>query len=299
MLTRATRAVLLALFLFTTAANLASRELRDGMGRLVNVPDQPHRIICLAPNLTETVYALGLGNDVVGITNYTDYPPQARLKPKVGGPDNPSVETIISLHPDLIIAGGGINQEHVVEQLDHLGIPVFVVHPLGLEGILESINQIGQATNREPAAQELVKRLEAREARVAARVRGLPRPKVFVVIWYQPVITVGKGAFVTDVITAAGGRSVTADIPQAWPQVSLERVPELAPDKLLLVRNAGEHSGPSLETLKAAGGWSSLNAVRDGHVIYIDDRLFHASPVIFDAMEDLARKLHPNAFRPQ
>lgn len=294
MLTRRLLAAIVVVAVAASPVSLAARGLRDAIGRQVHVPRRAQRIVCLAPNLTETLYALGLWKEVAGVTDYTDYPPEARLKSHVGGLIDPSLEKMVSLHPDLVLADAGINRQQTVEQLDHLHIPVFVVQPQGLEGVLESIREIGDATGRQTAAAALVKHLQAKEERIADRVQGLPRPKVFVLIWYQPVITAGRMAFVTDVISAAGGRSVTADIAQSWPQISMERVLQLSPDVLLLVR--GSHGGVSLGMLRASPGWRNVQAVQRGRVIYMDDRLFHASPVVFDALEELAKKLHPNAF---
>lgn len=273
---------------------LAFRQVTDELGRRITVPDDPHRIVCLAPSVTETVYALGLGDEVVGISDYTDYPPGARSKPSVGGPSNPSIEKIVSLRPDLVIATGGLSGEKVAEELGHLGLPVYLVNPQSLQGILASIEHLGAALHRTRAAQVLVTRLEQRQAAVSARVAGLPRPKVLVVIWYDPVVTAGKTSFITDVIAAAGGRSVTADILQPWPEISLEEVLQRSPEDILLVHHA--HGGITGEMLRNHAGWDQLVAVRDRHIIYVDDRLFHPSPVVFDAMEELARELHPKAF---
>jgi iron complex transport system substrate-binding protein len=125
-------------------------------------------------------------------------------------------------------------------------------------------------------------------------VKGLPRLKVFVVIWYDPVITAGSKSFITDVISAAGAQSATDDIPQAWPQISLEEVLRRSPDTVLLVR--GAHGGITGEELKAHAGWDQLEAVRDNRVIYMGERFFHPSPVVFEALEQLAKALHPEAF---
>lgn len=282
------------LLLVACAPALAVRELVDELGRRVAVPDDPHRIICLAPSLTQTVYALGLGEAVAGVTDYTDYPPEARAKPSVGGLTDASMEKIVALHPDLVLAMRDINRRETVEELEHLGIRVFVVDPQGLQGILASIQHIGDALDRSSGAEELVKRLEQGRAAVAARVGGLPRPKLLALIWYDPVVTAGKKSFLTDVISAAGGQPATADIPQAWPQISLEEVLRRSPDFVLLVR--GAHGGITTEELKAHAGWDRLKAVRDNHVIYMDERLFHPSPVVFDALEQLAKELHPEAF---
>src|SRR5690349_12163721 len=152
------------LLLVACAPALAVRELVDELGRRVVVPDDAHRIICLAPSLTETVYALGLGEAVAGVTDYTDYTPEARAKPSVGGLTDASMEKIVALHPDLVLALHDLNRRETVDELEHLGIPVFVADPHGLQGILASIEHIGQALDRGAGAENLVKRLEERRA---------------------------------------------------------------------------------------------------------------------------------------
>jgi iron complex transport system substrate-binding protein len=286
--------VLVGLYILFCAPVLASRELKDELGRSVHLPDNPQRVVCLAPSLTETVYALGLGAAVVGVTDFTDDPPDAKTKPSVGGLDDASLEKIVSLHPDLVLALGVINREETVDGLEHVGIPVYVVDPQGLQGIVASIQHVGDALNRSSDAARLLKRLEEQRLAVAARVGKLARPKVLVVIWYDPVITAGSKSFITDVISAAGAQSVTGDIPQAWPQISLEDVLRRSPDFVLLVR--GAHGGITREELEAHAGWDQLQAVRDNHVIYMGERLFRPSPVVMDALVQLAKALHPEAF---
>jgi len=286
--------ILVASFLVLCAPAPAVRELQDEVGRTVHLPDNPHRVVCLAPSLTETVYALGLGRIVVGVTDFTNYPPEARRKPSIGGLSNASVEKIVSLDPDLVLSLGVINREETVDELEHLGIPVFVVKPQSFQGILASIQHVGDALNRGNDALRLLQQLEQRRAAVANRVKGLNRPKILVVIWYDPVMTAGNKSFITDIISAAGGHSITADIAQVWPQISLEEIVRRSPDFLLLVR--GGHEGITEEELKAHAGWDQLRAVRDNHLIYLSDSLFHPSPVVFDALELLAKKLHPEAF---
>jgi ABC-type Fe3+-hydroxamate transport system substrate-binding protein len=280
--------------LILVAQCLSSRELIDELGRHVDAPQDPRRIICLAPSITETVFALGRGEDVIGVTDYTEYPPEAHRKTSVGGLIDPSIEKIVSLHPDLVLATREINRRETVEELERLGISVFVINPQGLKGILASILDIGKALNCSREAEALARQLEEKGRRVAARVAELPRPKVFVLIWHDPVVTAGSKAFITEVISAAGGESATADIPQAWPRISLEEVLHRSPDFLLLVR--GSHQGITLDELKQRAGWNRLKAVRENRVIHVDERLQHSSPLVFDALEDLARKLHPEAF---
>ena len=275
----------------------ASRELNDELGRRVTLPDEPKRVICLAPSLTETVYALGRGEAVVGVTDFTDYPPEAQTKPSVGGLTDASLEKIVSLHPDLVLAIKELNQKETVEELERLGVAVYVVDPQGLRGILASIQHVGEALNRTPRGVALT----AAPGRTTCcgggpRRSGARAPKSLVVIWYDPVITAGSKSFITDMISAAGGQSATADMNQAWPQISMEEVLRRNPDFVLLVQ--GIHGGISLDDLKLRAGWDQLEAVRNRRVIYMGERLFHPSPVAFGALEQLAKELHPEAFQP-
>jgi iron complex transport system substrate-binding protein len=272
------------------ATSAADRDLVDAMGRHVRVPLTPHRVVALAPSITETIYTLGAGDDVVGVTDFTDWPAAARERPSVGGIVNPSIEKIVALRPDLVIATGEVNPPDTVDQLDRLRIPVFVVNPQGLGGIFESVRQIGRALNRSADADRLADGLRARRDAVSARVHGLPRPRVLLVIWPDPVITVGREAFITDVITAAGGQSVTEDLAQQWPQISLEEVLRRNPDLLLLPAHG--HQPISLADLERRPGWDRVEAVRRHRVIYYAERLDHSSPRALDALEDLAEQLH-------
>jgi iron complex transport system substrate-binding protein len=279
----------------SSSSVLASRRLTDELGRTVVVPDHPHRIVCLTPSLTETVYELGAGDLIVGVSDYTTFPEEARSKPSVGGLLAPSMEKIIALQPDLVLSEMHLNRQETIQQLEKLSVPVFMVDPQGLAGVLRMVQSVGLAINRASEAESIVKRLSQKRDAIAAQVKGLPHPKVMVVIWYDPVLTAGSKAFITDVIRAAGGDSVTADIPQAWPQISMEEVVRRAPDSLLLIKEL--HGGITLESLKSHAGWDRLDAVRHARVIYVDERLELPSPSVFAALEDLAESLHPTAFR--
>ncbi len=268
---------------------LASRTLTDETGRTVVVPDHPHRIVCLMPSVTDTVFALGAGDDVVAVSDYTKYPAEAKKKPSVGDLINPSIEMILALHPDLVINLQPKGPVESTEQLERFGIPVFLVTPQGIAGILHSVESIGQALNRIPQANALAASLQHRIDAVRERTRGLPVPTVFMPVWYDPIITIGKHAFITEIIAAAGGRSVTDDLPTDWPQVSMEVVLARAPEALLLVRGGKT----TLQVLESRPGWSSVPAVQTHQVYYVDDRIDFPSPVGIDALEDMARQFHP------
>lgn len=289
-----TQVFLLLSVLACSSPAFGSRLVTDELGRNVLVPDQPHRILCLAPSLTETVYELGAGELVVGVTDYTEFPVEARFKPSVGGLVDPSMEKIVALGPDLVLMVARLNRPETIRQLEDLSLPVFVVDPQGLEGILKMVRSVGEAIHRDAEARYLVRQLAQKRETVLARVKGLPRPKILVVVWYEPVLTVGSKAFITDAIAAAGGDSVTADIPQAWPQISMEEVLRRSPDFLLLIKEL--HGGITLDALKAHAGWDRLDAVRNARVIYVDERMELPSPSVFDALDELARALHVSDF---
>jgi iron complex transport system substrate-binding protein len=280
---------LLSLTVILAGPCLASRTLTDEMGRKVVVPDHPHRVICLMPTVTDTVFALGAGDDVVAISDYTKYPAAALKKPSVGDLIKPSIETILSLHPDLVIGTQPKGPMEVTDQLERAGIPIFLVSPHGIAGIFQSIESVGMALNRAPQADVLVHSLQQRVDAVRARTKDLPAPRIFMPIWYDPITTIGKNAFITEVIEAAGGRSVTDDLSTEWPQISMEVVLERAPDALLLVRGGKT----TLQVLQDRPGWSSMTAIKARRAYYVDDRINFASPVAIDALEDLAKQFHP------
>ncbi|HWO34776.1 MAG TPA: helical backbone metal receptor [Candidatus Acidoferrum sp.] len=267
----------------------ASRTLKDELGRTVEVPDHPHRVICLIPSVVDIIYSLGAGADVVAISDFTKYPKEALQKPSIGLPLSPSMEAIVAQHPDLVLGSGDLNVLESAGSLQRLGIPVFMVDPHGVDGIYASILSIGKVLNREADAAALVARLRARVEVVKAHVAGKPKLRVLMAIWYDPVMTIGRKAFIGELIEAAGGRSVTDDIAQEWPEISLESIVSRQPDALLFIKG----SKLTAEDLKIRPGWEHVTAVQQGRVYYVDDRIQYPSPVAFDALEDLAKQFHP------
>ncbi len=267
----------------------ASRTVRDETGRAVTVPDHPQRVVCLAPSLVDDVFSIGGGAQVAAITDFTRYPPEALKKPSVGEPIHPSLERILAFHPDLVLAIAHGNDPAILDKLRRLGVPVFLTDTHGMAGVLRTVGSVGDALNRRPEADAEVQRLTRRIDAVKARVHGKPAVRVLLPISVDPVFTIGQGAFITEMIADAGGASVTADLHQEWPQISLEVVLARQPEALLLIR--GGHT--TLATLRSRPGWESLQAVRDGKVFYVDERVNDSSPEVVDALEDLARELHP------
>jgi iron complex transport system substrate-binding protein len=281
--------LLILLVCLTPLSSFASRTVTDELGRKVVVPDHPHRLVCLIPSVVDDVYALGAGSDVVAVSDFTKYPAAASAKPSIGLPSSPLLEMILSLHPDLVLGSGDSHGIQIIDQIQQNGIPVFMVDPHGIAGIYKSLHSLGTVLDRESSANDLIARLHSREKAVRERAQGKPVVHIFMPIWYDPVMTIGKHAFITELIEAAGGQSVTSDISQEWPQVSLETIIARAPDAILLVKG----SKMSLKDLSSRPGWSSLEAVRMRHIDYVDNKIDFPSPVAFDAMEELVKQFYP------
>jgi len=273
----------------STSPSFASHSVTDEVGRTVTVPDHPHRIICLVPSITDTVFALGGGDDVVAVSDYVKYPAEAMKKPSVGSISNPSIETILALHPDLVLGMPHQNQPAILDQLQRFGIPLYIVDPHGIEGILHSVHTLGQATGRDAQANALTLQLQQRIAAVRAKTQSLPVVNVYMPISYDPVITIGKGSFITEIIEAAGGHSITSDIGQEWPHISMEAVIARAPEALLMMRGGTV----TVDALEKRSGWNVLPAVKTRRIFYVDKRVEFPSPVAIDALEDLAKQFHP------
>jgi iron complex transport system substrate-binding protein len=179
----------LALVLLLSASVLSARLVTDQTGRRVNLPDHPRRLVSIAPSITETLFALGLGNRLVGDTDYCDYPPQAKSLPHVGAMLNPSLEKIVALKPDLVLGTDEANRRETADQLERLGIPLYGVTAHTVEGTIQSLEDLGHVLDWETPTQKLVALLRARVAAVARQVQGQSRPKVLFVVWYRPLIT--------------------------------------------------------------------------------------------------------------
>jgi iron complex transport system substrate-binding protein len=281
-------AITVAVWLALAASGLASRVVQDETGRYVTLPDKVNRIVCLTPSVTDTIYALGAAGQIAGITDYTAYPEQAaREKKSVGDILNPSLERIFAMHPDVVIGVSTLNSPETFKGLERIGVPVFLVHGRGLAGLYSSITSIGKAIGREADAGRLVEQLKARENKVRARAAVRRHPSVFFVVQLDPCITAGRGAFITELIEAAGAKSVTDDLAQDWQRISLEAIIPRRPEYIMVMKSAPI----DWKDMQERVGWKSMDAVRAHRLIRLDDRLQSPSPAAFDGLEELAREL--------
>lgn len=258
------------------------------------MPVPVERVITLAPNLTEIVFAIGAGERLVGNTTFCDYPPDAKNIAKVGDTQRPNLETIIRLAPQVVLVSTASQLETFTQQLQEHNIAVFVTDPQDLEGVFRSVEQIGQILGEEQQAAALVQRLRDRTSAVEHAVNQSPPVRVFYQASGEPLYTAGHDSFVTDLIRRAGGVSVTAGVPGAWPRFSSESALASNPDAIVLP--TGGSMGAANSTVAEA--LRNSPAVRAGRVYKInDDHLARPGPRVVDGLEELARALHPDSFK--
>jgi iron complex transport system substrate-binding protein len=276
-------------------SKIGTREVVDETGRRVTLPVEVRRMVSLAPNLTETIYALGAGDRLAGVTDFCDYPPEAQKKLRVGAPRNPSLEAIVALKPDVVLATTAINRLETVETLARLGVVVYATDPHTVAGVLESIAHLADLIDASQEGQVLVSSLRARLESLQERLAGRPVKRVLFVVWENPLITIGPHTFLADALQYAGARSVV-ETRQDWPRLSFEEVIRLQPDYLVFAGSHGETGEREFTDLRTRPGWRELAAVRTRRFAIISDAVNRPAPRLVDAIEELARQLHPDAF---
>ena len=293
---RAAWAALVAAALVLAAPPARALTVVDMLGREVKLAGPPRRIVSLVPSATELIYALGGEDRLVGRTDFCDYPPAAKDKPSVGGMISPSLETIATLKPDLVIATTSGNRLETFSRLEQLGIAVYAVHAHRIAEMLDVTRRLAELTGRQAALARLVSGLESRLFAVVNAVRPYPRPRVLYVLWPEPLLVPASGALLTELITLAGGDSITANERGDYPRFSIEAAVVRAPEVILLASHGGNGAPPI-----AKDKWerlTSLPAVKNKRVHAIDGNLAHRyGPRVVDGVETLARAIHPEAFR--
>lgn len=272
----------------------ARREFTDELGRAVRIVYPPRRIVSLAPNLTEILYALGVEDRLAAVTSFCDYPPAAREKPRVGGGVNPSLEAIVAAQPDLVLLTWHHNRRETAEALDRVRLPYYVVSPRSVEGIIASVEHIGELAGSTRTA-EVVAEMRARLAALEARLAGRLPQRVLFVVWDEPLISIGPRTFIADALSRAGAVSVV-ESRQDWPRLSLEAILRLQPDYLVFASNHSASLPALARTLAERPGWRRLRAVEAGRIAMVSDAINRPAPRMLAAVEALARQLHPDAF---
>jgi len=265
--------------------------ITDFAGRKVTIEKEPQRIVSLAPSITETLFYIGAGDKLVGVTNYADFPPAVKNITRVGGYGKyANLEKIAALKPDLIIADDF--SLPILNKLEEIA-PVIIVAPKNLSGVYRQVELLGKVTNREEGALTVVADMKATVAYVESVVRGKPRPKVFFILsYYNGYWTAGNGTFINDLITLAGGKNVFSDM-KGWGVASEEQIVARNPDVIIISPNAGVKP----EDL-CKGPLASVSAVKNGRVYVLSDEnlVVRPGPRIVLGLEEIAELLHPKAF---
>jgi iron complex transport system substrate-binding protein len=280
------------LAVLTAVQSSAAGTVTDQMGRSVVVPDDPRRVVALAPSITEIVYALGREDRLVGLTRFSDFPPAAKHLPRVGSYVHLDLERIVALAPDLCIAVKDGNPKAVIQRLEALQIPVYAVNPVDLAAIGETILEVGGLLNARLAAQSLVAEMNARITAVKNRVAATThRPRVFFQIGISPIVSVGSGTFIHELITMAGGTNVAAGA-LPYPRFSREETIALSPE--IVIITSMDRNESFLKAQAEWQQWPEIPAARDRRIHLVDSDLFdRASPRLVDGLELLVGLLQP------
>lgn len=270
--------------------------VKDATGKEVTFEKAPERIISTSPAETEILFALGLDDRIVGVSEYDDYPEAALAKPKVGGVVTPNEEAILSHNPDLVI--GGISMEKAVaDKLKSLGMPVYVTHPKKLDDIMNNITAMGVITNRQEQAEKLVAQMKQDIAEVKDAVKNIkPEEKKKVYLEFSPGWTVGKGEFMDELITLSGAINVASDT-EGWNAISEEKILRDDPDVILYANGIVDTAtSKKLEDIiLSRKGWEKMKAIRDKQVFGMDQNMLsRPGPRITQGLKDVAKAIYPD-----
>ncbi len=270
--------------------------IRDDDGVPVRIDAAPRRIVTFAPSATEIVFALGIGDRLVGVSgSYDDYPVAARNIPEIGGAGEfgvePNLEKVVSLRPDLFLTIEGGDQWK--ERLRALGVDVFTIDSVSLEDTFHDIETVGRLTGTADAAGRLVARMRAEDRRIEAKVAGEPPVSCFFEVFYPPLTTVGPDTFIADLLRRAGCHSVSASARSDYPAWSVDDLVRVDPEVYLV----SSESGGTVAAVAGRPGFGAVAAVAQGRVVLVDsDLVSRPGPRIVDGLRELAKALYPEAF---
>ena len=275
-------------------AHVSSRSFVDDAGHRIYLAKPPARIVSLAPSITEMLFSLGLEEQIVGVTEFCDYPAAAKSKAKVGYA-NPSMEVIIALRPELVLAPRDFLRPDLQVKLEQLKIPVFVLDAHTLEDIPLHIHTLGQMFEKVSAASAVTQHIRQRLAEIKRKVETLPAKRVLYVLNSQPLITVGPGSFIHQMIGVAGGMNIATQASEAYPRLSMETV--LKQDPEVLIFPSGEVETVPRSEQQQWRRWDSLSAVKHQRFHEVSSSLLNRpGPRVVDGLEQLARAIHPEVF---
>ncbi|MCJ7582519.1 MAG: ABC transporter substrate-binding protein [Candidatus Aminicenantes bacterium] len=290
--------LVLLLLLPRIPVSAQDKVFEDALGHITKMDSSPKRIISLAPNITEILFALGLGESVIGVTRFCDYPPEATQKEKIGGLVDPNLEKIISLNPDLIIGFRG-NPIRLIKRMQEFNLPVFVLETgTTIDSVFSVIESVGQITWMEKRAAELLQPLMLQYQNIISALERIDNiPKVFVFLHGMGLWTCGKNSFMDDLLNKAKGKNIAGNIQKKWLLFSQEKLIAENPDFIIILSKSQEAFLEAKKSISKGVYLKTLQAVERGKVYFLDENLAtRPGPRIIEALNNLARIFHPEAF---
>jgi len=276
--------------LFLTEAD--AKNVRDQTGRQVTLSDNPQRIVSLAPSLTEIVFAIGKQDCLKGVTRFSDFPPEAKKLPKVGSYKELELEKILALKPDICLAIEDGNPKDVINKLELLNIPVYIVNPKNINAVAETIIEIGELLNATEKAESVVQDMQSRIERIKNLAETADhRPGVFVQIGIAPIVSVGNDTFIHELITFAGGKNLTEGT-TPYPRLNREQILALAPEVFIITSMT---RGAVFERVKEEWNqWTEMPAIKNKRIFIVDsDIVDRPTPRLIDGLELMFKLIHP------
>lgn len=264
--------------------------ITDFAGREFTIDKAPRRIVSLAPSTTEILFELGLDEEIAGVTEYDNYPEKAKTKPKVGGFKGPNLEAIVAQKPDLVFASR-LSGEEQMEMIEKLGIPVIMLEAGEISRIKDTIELLSRITGTVDKGRQLIEYMSGKLQELAAKVKDLPPKSVYYIVDLDNNLTAGRGTFIHELITLAGGRNVAEDV-EGWASYSLEMLVKKNPDVIITSTHTGK-----VEDLRLKTGFRDLAAVKNNRVYVFEDSDIISRPSlrIILGLKELIRFLHPEA----
>jgi iron complex transport system substrate-binding protein len=280
-------------FLLSMAPAGAAVSVRDDLGRTVTLTKPAARVVALAPNVVELLYAAGAGGSLVGTVSDADYPPAVKTVRKVGSYSNPDEEALVAVKPDLVVMTFG-NPKALISRLEARRVPVFITHAKRVGDVIAAIRSLGTLTGHAPQAARAAGSLQKRLSALAARLKGRPPVKSLLMVWDDPVTVVGAGAYLNDALRLAGGANAAGDLAAPYPTLDAEQVAVRNPDAILY---AGHDPASRVKLAPARPGLRTTTAARTGRIVAVPENLvIRAGPRLVDGIEAMARALHPEAW---
>ncbi|CAM2984906.1 ABC transporter substrate-binding protein [Paenibacillus sediminis] len=271
-------------------------KVTDATGETFTFDKAPKRIVSVSPAETEALFAIGLKDEIVGVSDYDDYPEAVKEKPKMGGIEKPNVEAIIAAEPDIVFTGISMSEESV-KKLRDLGIVIFKTNPKTIEDVMNNIQLFGQITDHQQEAKAVVDKMKQQLTQVTEAVKSVPNDeKKKVYIEFAPGWTVGKGEFMDEIIKLAGGVNIASDL-QGWSEINEENIIKANPDVILYANGVIDTESKKAldQIIKGRSGWDQINAIQNNQVIGLDQNLLsRPGPRVTEGLIEVAKAIYPD-----